>query len=637
MASLKEINSSVQEGNEDLQKLNENFASWLSMVKTSGDDLEAAKEARLAKKTPVRGGMSNVFQRDLLGKKKGGLFGTGMGLKTLIGLTALMAPVIFDLFKDEIAKYLKNLLGGPNKSLGDLIEEYLRKMLDKPVTNLPRQIKIPKGIVPPSVLNPPPKTVVPKINPKLNPNIPLNQNPRNPALDSRGKPIPVVPRGTVNPNAPTGRNPYTNPSQGIFNNAQKNTKTGRFQSIPKGMGQSPGAMGGRTMGVSPGAMGGKIKAAGGKSALARILAKFNPMNGNRGSDGHWFTSCVDAIAKFVPSWIRTFLKKVVGFMLNRGMKILFVFEIILIVCDLRLDLSNPLAPKIVPYKYGPIEKAVKIAALPIALYISSLGAFIGGIVGTATLGPVYGTAIGAVVGGITAYTASYQIIMILLEFYEGGDYSAKAFGKLLEKHLAPAASERLSAELQAARDKKMGKAGLKNTSSQTRFAQQASMPMQVVADQMRRGDISQAAGFARQNQILSNVESQFYDAAGNTTPFLKEQRQKLLSQIPVTSSFGQMVPSVSAGIIKSPGGSTLQSSVGSQYFRGTNPLTEMDKDFFFPGQTSGGGGVSTSFTDQSQRTDTKVTVAVGGSENFHSRNADLIDPWMPMAGTFRTA
>ena len=39
------------------------------------------------------------------------------------------ADDLYSMFKDEIAKYLKNLLGGPNKSLGDLIEEYLRKII----------------------------------------------------------------------------------------------------------------------------------------------------------------------------------------------------------------------------------------------------------------------------------------------------------------------------------------------------------------------------------------------------------------------------------------------------------------------------------------------------------------------------
>ena len=48
----------------------------------------------------------------------------------------------------------------------------------------------------------------------------------------------------------------------------------------------------------------------------------------------------------------------------------------------------------------------------------------------------------------------------------------------------------------------------------------------------------------------------------------------------------------------------------------------------------GGGGVS--LTDASVKTDTKLTMAIGGSDNFHTRNSDQNQPWMPLQN-FRTA
>ena len=59
MASLKDINSSIEEGNEDLEKLNKNFAKWFASQKSSGDDLEAAAEARNRKVKTAGGGITN--------------------------------------------------------------------------------------------------------------------------------------------------------------------------------------------------------------------------------------------------------------------------------------------------------------------------------------------------------------------------------------------------------------------------------------------------------------------------------------------------------------------------------------------------------------------------------------------------
>tara|TARA_S200002703_G_scaffold48721_1_gene42037 strand:- start:662 stop:2620 length:1959 start_codon:yes stop_codon:yes gene_type:complete len=49
MASLKDINATIEEGNEDLEKLNQNFSKWFESQKKGGDDLESAAEARTKK------------------------------------------------------------------------------------------------------------------------------------------------------------------------------------------------------------------------------------------------------------------------------------------------------------------------------------------------------------------------------------------------------------------------------------------------------------------------------------------------------------------------------------------------------------------------------------------------------------
>ena len=49
MASLKDINATIEEGNEDLEKLNQNFTKWFESQKKGGDDLESAAEARTKK------------------------------------------------------------------------------------------------------------------------------------------------------------------------------------------------------------------------------------------------------------------------------------------------------------------------------------------------------------------------------------------------------------------------------------------------------------------------------------------------------------------------------------------------------------------------------------------------------------
>jgi len=110
MASLKDINSSIEEGNEDLEKLNKNFAKWFASQKTSGDDLEAAAERRNRKVKAAGGGVTNIFNRT---EKKGGLSLPG-GLLTKAAIAAVVAAAIA-----AALKYLKNNNMDPATTLAD--------------------------------------------------------------------------------------------------------------------------------------------------------------------------------------------------------------------------------------------------------------------------------------------------------------------------------------------------------------------------------------------------------------------------------------------------------------------------------------------------------------------------------------
>ena len=73
MASLKDINSSIEEGNDDLEKLNDNFSKWFDLQKRSRlDDLEEKRELRklLGKGDGAGAGGKN--------RRGGGIFPIGM-------------------------------------------------------------------------------------------------------------------------------------------------------------------------------------------------------------------------------------------------------------------------------------------------------------------------------------------------------------------------------------------------------------------------------------------------------------------------------------------------------------------------------------------------------------------------------
>ena len=109
MASLKDINEEIIKGNEDLERLNKNFEAWIKSQQPTGDDLEAKREAKKALSSV---GFKQVFRKDAQKKTggSGGLFGTGLSAKGLLGLTALIGPLLITIFRKEIGDLLKNLI-----------------------------------------------------------------------------------------------------------------------------------------------------------------------------------------------------------------------------------------------------------------------------------------------------------------------------------------------------------------------------------------------------------------------------------------------------------------------------------------------------------------------------------------------
>ena len=100
MASLKDINATIEEGNDDLEKLNKNFAKWLESQKKSGDDLESAKEARNKKPGLIRGMMP--------GGNTGGQVNKGSDktdfTKYLKYAIPLALPILYNQFRDFLNK-----------------------------------------------------------------------------------------------------------------------------------------------------------------------------------------------------------------------------------------------------------------------------------------------------------------------------------------------------------------------------------------------------------------------------------------------------------------------------------------------------------------------------------------------------
>lgn len=120
MASLKDINSSIEEGNENTEKLNANFAKWFKSQGMTGDDLEAAKEARLKKRG---GGGGRVITAAATGAVAAKAFSMDIPFKKLIigaGLAGLGA-MLGMMFKQQLLDFIKNAI--PKLPIGSGIEE----------------------------------------------------------------------------------------------------------------------------------------------------------------------------------------------------------------------------------------------------------------------------------------------------------------------------------------------------------------------------------------------------------------------------------------------------------------------------------------------------------------------------------
>ncbi|MGI9349903.1 MAG: hypothetical protein ACR2OP_08780, partial [Amylibacter sp.] len=107
MASLKDINATIEEGNEDLEKLNRNFTKWFESQRKGGDDLEAAAEARTKK------------------AKSGGAGGGG-----IVKAAATGAAVSKMSEKDGISKYLKYALPLMLPMAWPFIRDFMNKKRD---------------------------------------------------------------------------------------------------------------------------------------------------------------------------------------------------------------------------------------------------------------------------------------------------------------------------------------------------------------------------------------------------------------------------------------------------------------------------------------------------------------------------
>jgi hypothetical protein len=115
MASLKDINATIEEGNEDLEKLNRNFSKWFESQKKGGDDLEAAAEARTKK---GKGGIIKAAATGAAVSKMAEKDGISKYLKYAL---PLMLPLAWPFFKDYMNKkrFDVNGDGTPDFSLTD--------------------------------------------------------------------------------------------------------------------------------------------------------------------------------------------------------------------------------------------------------------------------------------------------------------------------------------------------------------------------------------------------------------------------------------------------------------------------------------------------------------------------------------
>ena len=404
MASLKDINASIEEGNEDLQRLNSNFAAWLNMQKTSGDDLEAKAEKRTAKKK--KGGITNIFKRDMKSKSKGGLFGTGIGLKGLAIIAAVIAPVIFDLFKKEIKDQLKLLFGGD--SLKDIITRLWNETFGKPSdggldTDVPgarvrTNYKFSRFL---SQLGPN----------KLNPNGAAKIQNNNSTTTSKGGSTTTGTNNTKIKNINGVKTIVAGPNKGgqVFNNAFSIKGKKGFQSMNSGANAPAGT------GIGP-ATAAAMANTNKRGKLSRVLNALRSQFAIGGSETNFFYRFMEGIRRYIPKWIQKCLGFLVKSAVKWGARFLTIFEIGLVLFDMEyVEGSIMIQEK--KKKLGMLQKAVVIVSLISAFAVSVLAGILGGIIGTVTLGPIYGTVIGGAIFSYYGYTQSAKIILHVLNYF----------------------------------------------------------------------------------------------------------------------------------------------------------------------------------------------------------------------------
>ena len=637
MASLKDINASVQEGNEDLQRLNSNFASWLNMQKTSGDDLEAKAEKRTSKKKG--GGITNIFRRD--SKSKGtGLFGSAFGPKQLAVYTALIAPVLFDLFKKEIKDWLDSLNpfnnpAGPDKNRNIIPPGVALSYKQMAITltkarNDAKLNKVARASFLQSGVKPPPIGTAPKFTFTTPRGEIPQRGPLKPGFvqDKTGKYVPLVTKsGKVNPNATMIINRATVVGSG-------GTGAGAFRPTV-----APNLSSGAQSTTSRLTLGQSISA----------YAKGNALAGNRQMPtAKYFQGLMNFLGS---TKLGAPVKLILKLIFSRIAQALLLpaltgFQIYLIWTQQKLDWQGlSIVPKLQSEMLSLEGQLVQTGAMIGGLIISRAGVIIGGAVGTFVLGAPVGTILGAAIGGYIVYKLGVKAIFFMYEFYKADD-KKKFIKDFLTGKLADFQGD--LAEFKSRFGKKNGSI-MNDPKNINSFNQ--SIDYQVLATDLNRAVFAEKMdpfkAFNIKEKALTALENRFRNPeTGGTTDFLQNERKKLSRNIPTTSSFGQMVPTsilppeLAAKIYNDNFNKNLQgSSTNSFITNGPDPilanaLSSVISSDMAMNMGLGGGGVS--LTDQSVRTDTKLTMAIGSNENFNTRNAEQNQPWMPLQN-FRTA
>ena len=625
MASLKEINASVQEGNDDLQRLNQNFASWLSMQKSSGDDLEAAKEARTAKKKPSRG-ISRFVPR--APKAVSNLFGP----KQLAVYTALIAPVLFDLFKKEIKDWLDSInpFNNPDKNkditppgVALSYKQFARTMTQARFSAKLNRVAIASAVKPPP---PPPKGGF-KYTFSTQRGLIAQKGPLRPGFvqSTAGKYVPLfTDKGLRNPNA-----------QMIINRTAVIPNQG--SRAPTAAGQSPrGTLNSTTSRLT-------------LSQNISAYAKGNALAQNRQlPTAKYFQGLMNFLGQ---TKLGGPVKQVLKIIFSRPMQMLLLpaitgFQIYLIWTQQKFD-GFQIVPKLNSEMLSLEGQLVQTGSILFGLFASRLGVIVGGAVGTFVLGAPVGTVLGAAVGGYIMYKLGARFIFFLYEFFKS-DNKPQFIKDFLTGKLAQFQGN--FAEFKKLFGKNKNLPIVNNPRNLSSFNQ--SIDYQVMAtdsrDNINAGGAAAALAFNNQEIALTALENRFRNSkTGGTTNYLQNERKKLFGSIPTTSSFGQMVPTsmlppeVAATLYKDNFYKNLQGTSTNSFTTGEpNTMlasTSGTMSFSEMGMMNMGANRGVSLTDQSVRTDTRLSMSIGGNENFHSRNSDMIDPWMPMAGTFRTA